>query len=271
MKNKKSAKVLDILRTVLVCIVIAAAVFMLVFTLVTVNTVNKEDASLFGFKFFIVKSNSMKATDFAAGDIIISQVVDPKTLKEGDIITFYDPDVVGATNRDPDKDRVITHKIKRLEVIINENGEREPGFKTFGTTTGAEDSFVVPYSHILGQYRFSIPMVGNLFAPENKTTTYIIFILIPFLCLILSQGISFVRTFLKFRKEQKAILAAERAQLDEERARAMAEQQKMMEELLALKKKLAAQESAIAEDVPVETAEEPASTTESSNSEDNNA
>ena len=265
MKNKNSAKVLDILRTVLVGVVVAAAIAMLVFTLVSVNTVDKEEASLFGFKFFIVKTDSMKATDFAAGDIIILQVVDPTTLKEGDIIAFYNPDVVGGTSNDP---KVITHKIKRLETTA----DGEPGFKTFGTTTGAEDSYVVPYSHILGQYRYiRIPKVGNLFAPENKTTTYIFFIFIPFMLLIVSQGISFVRTFLKFRKEQKAILAAERAQLDEERARAMAEQQKMMEELLALKKKLADQESANAENASAEAPVENVNSTDDSSSEENNA
>lgn len=242
MKSKASAKVLDILRTVFVIVVIAMAVIMLIFTLVSVNTMDKEDIDIFGYKFFIVKSDSMKATDFAAGDIIISKIVDPRSLKDGDIITFYDPTVVG--NPGSDGERVVTHKIRYK--TTTEDGDH--AFQTYGTTKDINDPFVVPYSHILGQYQFSLPKVGYLFAPENRVPVYIVFIFIPFMLLILSQGISFVRTFLKFRKEQKAIIAAERAKLDEERATALEEQRKaqeeqrrMMEELLALKKQLADQ------------------------------
>ena len=73
-------KALQITKTVLVWIVVAIAVGMMIFTLISVSTFDKTDRNIFGFKFFIVTSDSMSATDFDAGDIAISKNIDPKTL-----------------------------------------------------------------------------------------------------------------------------------------------------------------------------------------------
>ena len=42
---------------------------MMVFTMISVNTVNRSGRDLFGYKFFIVQSDSMSATDFSVGGI----------------------------------------------------------------------------------------------------------------------------------------------------------------------------------------------------------
>ena len=248
-EKKTSAKVMDVLRTVLVVIVVAIAVFMLIFTLAT-RLVGDLDSDLLGYKMFIVKSDSMKNTHFAAGDIIISKKVDPTTLKEGDVITFYDPRVTAGKTPDPN-DRVITHMIKRPERTEN----NEPGYKTFGTTSGVEDGFTVPYSHIIGEYQFKIPFGGWFLAFFRTIPGYICCILVPFLILLLTQGISFVRTIVLYRKEQNAIIAAERAKLNEEKAqaeqeRAQAERdaQNMMAELEMLRQQLMKQNASSAEE-----------------------
>ena len=80
-------KVWDIVSTVLVWILVVVAVAMMIFTVVSVNTFDRNDRDLFGFKAFIVRSDSMSKTDFDAGDLILVKEVDPSTLKEGDIIT----------------------------------------------------------------------------------------------------------------------------------------------------------------------------------------
>ena len=258
-EKKTSAKVMDVLRTVLVVIVVAIAVFMLIFTLATRLVRSEKDdpnKDLFGYRLFVVTSGSMRATHFAEGDIIITKVVDPNTLNEGDVITFYDPtynrDNTDNTDNKPDKDaRVITHMIKRYE----RTEDNEHGFRTFGTTTGVEDNFVVPYSHILGEYQFKIPFGGHFLAFFRTLPGYICCILVPFLILLLSQGISFVRTIVLYRKEQNAIIAAERAKLNEEKAqaeqeRAQAERdaQNMMAELEMLRQQLMKQNASIAEE-----------------------
>lgn len=61
------------------------------------------------------------------------------------------------------------------------------------------------------------------------------YILIPFLLLILIQGLNCIKLFRRYKREQMAEMQAEREKLEAERA----ESQKMMEELQALKAQLA--------------------------------
>lgn len=222
-------KALNIIKNILVWAVVALAVFMMIFTVVSVNTFDHMDRSFFGYKAFIVKSDSMSATDFSAGDLILVKEVDPSTLKEGDI-----------TNQE-NYGEVVTHKIRRLAA----DGEGNPGFVTYGTTTDTDDENVVTYSFVLGKYQTKLPGVGQFFAFLKTTPGYIVCIFLPFLLLILVQGINSIRLFRRYKKEQlaeikaeqekqQAEMAAERERLEAERA----ESQKMMAELLKLKEQL---------------------------------
>ena len=53
---------------------------MTVFTIVSASTFDRSDRSLFGYKAFIVLSDSMAKTDFSAGDLVLVKEVDPDTL-----------------------------------------------------------------------------------------------------------------------------------------------------------------------------------------------
>ena len=53
----------------------------------------REERSLLGLRAMIVRSDSMSATDFAAGDLILSVAVDPEEIREGDVITVVETDV----------------------------------------------------------------------------------------------------------------------------------------------------------------------------------
>ena len=79
-------KAMNIIKKVAVWAVVLIAVAMMIFTVVSVTTFNRNDRNLFGYKMYIVKSDSMAATDFKAGSLIFVKTVDPTTLKEGDII-----------------------------------------------------------------------------------------------------------------------------------------------------------------------------------------
>ena len=65
-------KAWHIIKAILLWLVVALAVCMMGFTIVSVNTFDRMDRSLFGYKAFIVLSDSMSATDFNAGDLIPS-------------------------------------------------------------------------------------------------------------------------------------------------------------------------------------------------------
>ena len=215
-------KALQITKTVLVWLVVAVAAGMMIFTLISVNTFDQTDRSIFGLKFFIVTSDSMSVTDFDAGDIVISKEVDITTLKEGDIITFI-------SRSSHNYGETVTHKIRK----VTTESDGSIAFVTYGTTTNTDDEALATV--IVGKYVGRIAKLGAFFLFLKTTPGYIIFILIPFLLLILSQGLNCVRLFRQYKKEQMDEMKAERAKIEEERA----ESQRMMAELLELKAQLA--------------------------------
>ena len=213
-------KVLKIIRSVFVWLIVALAVCMMVFTIVSVTTFDRADRSLFGYKAFIVMSDSMKATDFDAGDLVLIKEVDCSTLKEGDIIAYTSQN---ASNYG----ETVTHKIRSLTTDVN----GDPGFITYGTTTDTDDETIVTYPYVLGKYQSHIPKAGAFFQFLKTTPGYIVCILIPFLILILLEGIRCISLFRKYKAEQKAELQAERDKIKAERL----ETQRMMKELQQMK------------------------------------
>ena len=221
-------KVLNIIKNIFVWLMVALAVCMMIFTVVSVNTFDRSDRSLFGFKAFIVLSDSMSKTDFDAGDLVLVKEVDPSTLKEGDIIAY-------TSQNTSNYGETVTHKIRKLTTDAN----GEAGFIAYGTTTDTDDETVVTYPYVLGKYKTNIPKVGRFFMFLKTTPGYIVCILIPFLLLILIQGLNCIKLFRRYKLEQMAEMKEERAKIEEERA----ESQKMMAELLALKAQLAEKEN----------------------------
>ena len=217
-------KALKIIRSIFVWLMVALAVFMMIFTIVSVSTFDRADRNLFGYKAFIVLSDSMSKTDFNAGDLVLVKEVDPSTLKEGDIIAYT------SQNR-ANYGETVTHKIRKLTTDAN----GEPGFVTYGTTTDTDDETVVTYPYVLGKYSRHIPKVGTFFQLLKSTPGYIVCILIPFLLLILLEGIRCIRLFRKYKAEQQAELQAERDKIAADRA----ETQRMMQELLQMKAQMA--------------------------------
>ena len=234
--NANTKKILNISLKVVTWLLIAFTVFMMIFTVITVSTVDKNDRSIFGFKFYIVQTDSMSKSDknadmdvhFDAGDIvIIKNAADPKSLQSGEIIAFL------STNSES-YGETVTHMIR--EVRTTEDGTLL-GYVTFGTNTGTDDDALVEPEYILGTYRGKLPAIGKFFAFVKTTPGYILCILIPFLLLILYNGVNVIRLFKQYKREQTEILEAERAQISEERR----QNEEMLRELQALKEQLAKQ------------------------------
>ena len=217
-------KALKIIRSIFVWLMVALAVFMMIFTIISVSTFDRADRNLFGYKAFIVLSDSMSKTDFNAGDLVLVKEVDPSTLKEGDIIAY-------TSQNTSNYGETVTHKIRKLTTDAN----GEPGFVTYGTTTDTDDETIVTYPYVLGKYSSHIPKVGAFFQFLKSTPGYIVCVLIPFLLLILLEGIRCIRLFRKYKAEQQAELQAERDKIEADRA----ETQRMMQELLAMKAQMA--------------------------------
>lgn len=225
-------KVLKILRNVFVWLIVAAAVCIMIFTVVSVSTFDRADRNLFGYKAFIVLSDSMSKTDFSAGDLVLVKQVDPTTLQEGDIISY-------TSQNEANYGETVTHKIRKK--TVDENGD--PGFVTYGTTTDTDDEIIVTYPYILGKYQARVPKVGTFFQFLRTTPGYIVCILVPFLLLIVIEGVRCIRLFMQYKAEQKAELQAEREKVEADRA----ENQRLMQELLEMKQKLQEKDNASAE------------------------
>ena len=115
--NEKTKKILDIALKVIIWVVVAFAVFMMIFTIVTVSTVDRNDRSIFGLKFYIVQTDSMSKSEnnkdidihFNAGDIIIiKNVKDATALNVGDVIAFMSTNSVSYGE-------TVTHMIRDVK------------------------------------------------------------------------------------------------------------------------------------------------------------
>lgn len=247
--NQKLKSVLSLVIKIASWILIAFAVFIMIFTIVSMATLNKNDRNLFGYKFLIVKTDSMSPSEnnadddvhFSAGDIIIIKDVENAwALKPGDVISFtsFDEDSYMET---------ISHMI--YEVKKDDKGN-VVGYVTYGTNTGAKDDALVEPEYILGKYTGKLPGVGHFFAFIKSTPGYVVCILIPFLLLILYHGVNVVKLFKRYKSEQNAVLEAEKAQIAEEKRQT----EQMLRELQALKEQLTMQGQVPNEQAPTKDA-----------------
>ena len=226
-------KILSAALKVFTVLLVAFTVFMMIFTILSVTTVDKSNRNILGFKFYIVQSDSMSLSDknadldihFDAGDmIIVKNPKDATALQPGDVIAFMSTNTTSYGE-------TITHMI--YDVVKTDSG-RVRGYRTYGTNTGVVDEAMVLPEYVLGVYQVKLPRVGLFFAYMKTVPGYITCILIPFLILIAYNAINVIRLFRQNKREEMAVIQAEKDRIEQERAEA----QKMMAELMALKAQL---------------------------------
>ena len=124
--TSKTKKALKITGNVLTGIVAVLVVVMTVLTVFSMVFNRDGTASVFGVQAYVVQSDSM-TPEFAAGDVIFSEEVNPEELVAGDIITFISRDSASYG-------QTITHCIRE---VTTHNGEL--AFITYGIATGVDD------------------------------------------------------------------------------------------------------------------------------------
>lgn len=220
-------KALNIAKNIVVWIIVVLAVLMMIFTIVSATTFGRNDRSIFGYRMYIVQTDSMSKTDFSAGDLIfVKKLSDPSVLKVDDIVTYM-------SQNSENFGETVTHKIRRLTTDAQGN----PGFITYGTTTDTDDETVVTYPYVLGRYEGHIAGAGHFFEFLKSPQGYIVCIFVPFMILIIYQGINCISLFRRYKGEQVAALQAEKDEIAAERA----ETEKMKAEIEALKAQLQSQ------------------------------
>lgn len=209
-KTKKALKITGNVLTVAVAILVVIMTVLTVFSMVF----NRDGtASVFGVQAYVVQSDSM-TPEFAAGDVIFSEEVNPEELVAGDIITFISRDSASYG-------QTITHCIRK---VTTHNGEL--AFITYGIATGVDDGTPAAASDVLGRYTFRIAGLGSFFEFLKSVPGYIVCILLPFLVIIGLQIANIVSAVRAARAEKAAAAAAERSRveaLEEEVARLRAQ------------------------------------------------
>lgn len=211
--TSKAKKALKITGNVLTGIVAVLVVVMTVLTVFSMVFNRDGTASVFGVQAYVVQSDSM-TPEFAAGDVIFSEEVNPEELVAGDIITFISRDSASYG-------QTITHCIREVTTY---NGEL--AFITYGIATGVDDGTPAAASDVLGRYAFRIAGLGSFFEFLKSVPGYIVCILLPFLVIIGLQVANIVSAVRAARTEKAAAAAAERSRveaLEEEVARLRAQ------------------------------------------------
>lgn len=211
--TSKTKKALKITGNVLTGIVAVLVVVMTVLTVFSMVFNRDGTASVFGVQAYVVQSDSM-TPEFAAGDVIFSEEVNPEELVAGDIITFISRDSASYG-------QTITHCIRE---VTTHNGEL--AFITYGIATGVDDGTPAAASDVLGRYAFRIAGLGSFFEFLKSVPGYIVCILLPFLVIIGLQVANIVSAVRAARAEKVAAAAAERSRveaLEEEVARLRAQ------------------------------------------------
>lgn len=204
-QEKKRLGALNILGIVL-C-VIMVPILIVNCTMLIKSAVNKDEvASVFSISPMIVLSDSMHPI-IKSGDVIIIRQVEPGDVKEGDIISFFDPDSSGSS--------VVTHRV--IEIHEDANGKRT--FRTAGDANNKYDKATgelleytfdtpLPEENVIGVYLFRIALAGNVAMFMQSTWGMIICIGVP---LVLFVGLELLRRrkHEKKRNDETAQLLAE--------------------------------------------------------------
>ncbi len=130
---------------IIIIVVLSLILLMNLYIIIQSKASPKSVPSIFGYKPFVVLSNSMQ-DEISAGDLVIVKEVDIKELDEGDIIAFR-----------TSNDFVTTHRI--VNIVISEKGKC---FETKGDSNNTNDEELICGESVEGKYVHKIPVVGHI-------------------------------------------------------------------------------------------------------------
>lgn len=201
-KNGMWDRFWTVVGTVL-CIILIPMLAVNITLIIKSYTHSDEVPSVGGYLPMIVLSDSMYP-EIEGGDLIICHTAEPEEVKEGDIISFFDPAGNGTS--------VVSHRV--LEVI-EENGEIT--FQTKGDANNVQDSVLVPAENLVGIYRMRIAGAGNIAMFMQTTPGLIICVICPILLLVFYDFIR-RKIYEKNRQDDTEALLAELEELKAEKA-----------------------------------------------------
>lgn len=174
-KAKMAKKVIEIIAIILIYNIIL---------IVISSKHNIGFNNIFGYKAYIIKTNSMEPT-ININDVIITKKVKDDEIKVHDIITFIQDG------------EVITHRITKID-----NDDNKIKFTTKGDNNNIEDTFKITYDSIEGKHILTIPYLGILVQILQNKIIFLIILLI----ILIFMFIGIQRQEKKeYRREKKKI------------------------------------------------------------------
>ena len=167
-------------------------------TLLVKSFINKDKVPDFGGTLPLIVLTDSMYPDIKSGDLIICKTVDPKDVKVGDVISFYDPASKGTA--------VVTHMV--IE-IIDDKGTLS--FRTKGINNNTEDRLPVPAEKVIARYTgVRIAGAGNVAIFMQSTTGLLVCVVLP---IILFVGYDVIRRR-RYEKNKGDDMAALMAELE---------------------------------------------------------
>lgn len=191
-KELVTNKIKTIVGTIL-CIILTPILFINITLIVKSYTNTDEVPNFAGTMPLIVLTDSMKP-EIDSGDLAICHTIEAENVKEGDIISFFDPDGNGMS--------IVTHRV--IEVI---NKDGELSFKTRGDANNADDKSLVPADALVGVYDFRIPGAGNIALFMQTTTGFVVCVFLPIVLLVGYDAIQRKKNEKDNKKDMEALLA----------------------------------------------------------------
>lgn len=197
------------------CIILVPVLLINLYIIFQSKTNQDKVPSVFGIKPFVVLSGSMEE-EIYKGDLIITKIVEPKSLKVRDVIAFRDGEGT-----------VTTHRIIDL---VQENGKTY--FITKGDNNSTQDQNLVGFEDVEGIYIFRIPGMGSIMNKLSEPTTIIILLL----CITLVFGIGFAISSKRQRELDRKEFLEYKKQKEVEEQKAKEEKQEVKEEIKDIEK-----------------------------------
>lgn len=182
-KRKENAKIFKKIIEIFAIILI----YNIILVAISIEN-NDEIMNMFGYKAYVIKTNSMEPT-INVNDVVINKKVKQEELNVGDVITFLN------------EGEVITHRITQID-----GDDVVTLYTTKGDNNNIEDVCKITYENIKGKHILTIPYLGKIVQLlENK----LLFLIILLIVLIF--------IFIQLQNQEKKDNRREKKKIEEER------------------------------------------------------
>ena len=214
--NKTSIKVANIVAIILSVLLIPILTINCILIIQGMVKPN-EVPSLGKMTPLIVLTESMDPK-INSGDLIITKKVNANEIKEGDVITFFDPEGNGSS--------VVTHRVIKLEF----EGDKLTGFRTQGDNNDIEDRLTVPAENLIGIWTEKrIGFLGHVVLFTQSPFGLIVCIFLPIAAFVVYEVLRRKKQD-KAKQDDIAALKAELEALKNNNTQAQPEQPKAQTE-----------------------------------------